>query len=261
MERPDILANPRSERVRKVASLSGRSARQRHGQFLVEGPSAVLELLRHRPDLVRDVYLTQASAARQPELAQTAAHAHLVTPQVAQLLSSDSQGVVAVARALPSAPVSAVAGARLVAVLPQIQDPGNLGTLIRVADAAGADAVVVGKGSADVMNPKVVRATTGSLFHLPVITAADVPEALAACRAGGLTVVAADAGGEDVSAADWLAQPTAWMFGNEAHGLSAHERALADRVAAIPLYGRAESLNVAAAAAVCLYASAMAARR
>src|SRR5690606_32906171 len=148
-------------------------------------------------------------------------------------------------------------------------DPGNAGTVVRAADAAGADAVVLAGESVDVHNPKVVRSTAGSLFHLPVVTGVSLADALAALRGAGLPVLAADGAGDldlddllDVAGADDasrpavdLAAPTAWVFGNEAWGLPVEDRALADAVVRVPIRGRAESLNLATAATVCLYAS------
>jgi TrmH family RNA methyltransferase len=128
-----------------------------------------------------------------------------------------------------------------------------------VADAAGADAVILTGSSVDPYNPKVVRATTGSLFHLRITTGVTLAAAAEAVRAAGLELLAADMHGEPLPGAD-LSGPTAWMFGNEAHGLSAEARAYADRTVAVPIYGAAESLNLGTAAAVCLYASAFAHR-
>src|SRR5699024_3921086 len=164
-ERPDLLTNPRSDRVRMVKRLSGRSARRRQGQFLVEGPQGVREVVRHAPSLVRDLYLSEEAAARQPEILGEARavlrHVHLASAEVLTEMSADAQGVLAVVH-LPEPP-TAPAGAQLVAVLPWAADPGNLGTMIRAADAAGAGAVLLGPGSVEVHNPKVVRATAGSL--------------------------------------------------------------------------------------------------
>jgi len=266
-ERLDILTNPHSDRVKNVAGLSRRSARHRHRQFLVEGPQAVRELVAHAPSLVRDVYITEAMAGRERATVNRARSAglfvHPVTPEVAEALSPDAQGILAVA-ALPSpGSLEALAGARLVVVLPRVADPGNAGTLIRIADAAGADVVVVCAGGVEVTNPKVVRASAGSLFHLPVVTGVPFDAVARGARRAGLRLLGADAAGAvDVFAADAaLTDPTAWVFGNEAQGLSAAERAACDRTVSVPIFGRAESLNVAAAAAVCLYESARAQRR
>lgn len=165
---------------------------------------------------------------------------------------------------------------RLVALLAQVRDPGNAGTVIRVADAAGADAVVVAGDSVETTNPKVVRSTAGSLFHLPVVSGVPVADAVAALRAAGIAVLAADGAGdldlddlqdaaaraaddEPVAGAD-LRVPTAWLFGNEAWGLPAEDRERADAAVRVPLRGHAESLNLGTAAAVCLYASSRAHR-
>ncbi|PHP52228.1 RNA methyltransferase [Actinomyces ruminis] len=155
---------------------------------------------------------------------------------------------------------AALSGARLVAVLTETQDPGNAGTIIRAADAAGADAVVLVKGSVDPTNPKVVRATAGSLFHLPVLAGVELDEAVRALQTAGLRLLAADGHGT-ISLFDAEAElgaPSAWLLGNEARGLAPEALDMADTVVSIPIYGRAESLNVASAAAICLYASARA---
>ena len=151
---------------------------------------------------------------------------------------------------------------RLAALLANVRDPGNAGTVLRTADAAGADAVVFADASVDPYNGKCVRASAGSLFHLPVVAGAPLGEAVAALRRAGLRIVAADGRSgvtlDDPSAREALRAPTAWLFGNEAWGLPPDLLALADQSVAVPIYGRAESLNLAAAAAVCLYASASA---
>ena len=149
---------------------------------------------------------------------------------------------------------------RLVVILANVRDPGNAGTVLRTADAAGADAVIFADASVDPYNSKCVRASAGSLFHLPFAVGVPVADAVAGLREIGLTVFAADGtaavGLDQLEAAGRLSRPTGWMFGNEAWGLPADLLALADEAVAVPIYGRAESLNLAAAAAVCLYASA-----
>jgi TrmH family RNA methyltransferase len=151
---------------------------------------------------------------------------------------------------------------RLVALLANVRDPGNAGTVLRTADAAGADAVVFANASVDPYNGKCVRASAGSLFHLPVVAGTRLAQTVAALRGAGLRIVAADGRAgvtlDDPGTREALAEPTAWLFGNEAWGLPPELLALADRSVAVPIYGRAESLNLAAAAAVCLYASAAA---
>ncbi|WP_182114119.1 MULTISPECIES: RNA methyltransferase [unclassified Actinotalea] len=272
------MTNPRAERVRTVRSLAGRSARARHGRFLVEGPQAVREAVRFAAADVVDLYLSEAAAQRYGEIVGDAATARLEvrtgTAEVLDAMSPDAQGVLAVLRPRTAAlPDVAAAAPRLVAVLSQVRDPGNAGAVIRAADAAGADAVVLTEGSVDVHNPKVVRSTAGSLFHLPVVTGVSLASTVEALRDAGCLVAAADgAGAHDLDAlldvagaaptgAPDLATPTVWVFGNEAWGLDPADRDLADAVVRVPIHGRAESLNLATAATVCLYASARAQRR
>lgn len=265
-----MIDNPRSPRVRAVAKLSKREARSETGLFLLEGPQAVTEALAFRPELLVDLFVTPTALERYSELAQAAVDAELqpefVTEQVLETMADTvtPQGIVAVCRQFPTSVKDIMAGRpTLVAILEEIRDPGNAGTIIRAADAAGADAVIVTGRSVDVYNPKVVRATTGSLFHLPVATGVDLEVVLERAKAAGLRVVAADIKGEDLLTArraGTLAEPTAWLFGNEARGLSDEHLGLADQAISVPIYGHAESMNLATAASVCLYESAFAQR-
>lgn len=277
--RPDILDNPDSARVTRVAGLARRHARDKYERFLVEGPRGVGEAVRHAAAHVHDLYLTPEAADRHADILARARAAglytHTVTPRVMAAMSADAQGVLAVVAttALAAGPqedgagageglAERLAGARLVAVLAEAQDPGNAGTIIRTADAAGADAVVLVRGSVDATNPKVVRSTAGSLFHLPVLTGAGLGEVLEALDGAGLAVLAADGSGPVglFDADELLARPCAWLFGNEARGLAPEALERAEAVVSVPVPGAAESLNVAAAAAVCLYASVRAQR-
>ncbi|MCU1472817.1 RNA methyltransferase [Amnibacterium sp.] len=263
-----MIDTPRSAVVRHVAGLKQKRARSETGLALLEGPQVVREVLAHHPELVQELYLTPEAEGRHAALVAAARDAGIeveIASDAVIAAMADTrtpQGVVAVARQAPVRLRDAVPdGARLVVVLDGVQDPGNAGTIIRAADAAGADAVILTGSSVDPYNPKVVRSTTGSLFHLPVATGAGVAAALDVARGAGLMVLAADMAGEPLpSLGPALAGPTAWLFGNEAQGLSAEARGLADRIVAVPLYGPAESLNLATAAAVCLYASAFAQR-
>jgi TrmH family RNA methyltransferase len=277
-----LLSSPRSERVRSARRLAGRSARRRAGQFLVEGPQAVREAVAAhagpgRPGAVRELFVTPDGAARHPQILQRAQAAGVpvrsctdeVLAEVAD--TQTPQGMVAVCD-LVDVPLAVALShrPRIVAVLAHVRDPGNAGTVVRAADAAGAGAVVLTDASVDVHNPKCVRATAGSLFHLDVVPGVPLVDAVSALRGGGFAVLAADGAGRTdldeladraASGAGPLAGPVAWVFGNEAWGLPAGDRALADDVVRVPIHGRAESLNLATAAAVCLYATARAQRR
>ena len=269
----DLLSNPRSDRVKQVKSLGRRSAREKTGLFLVEGRQAVRELIRFAPDSIRDVYLDAEAAQRHPDLRDLAdvyrdgaapgerRFVHDCTPQVMAAMcdTEQPQGIIAVARQIYRPLEQVLAGeAKFVVVLTNVRDPGNAGTVIRGADATGADAVIISDSSVDVYNPKVVRSTVGSLWHLPVARGYAIDEIFAACRRAGLTLHAADGvGARELPDVD-LSTPHAWVMGNEAWGLEPATREACDDVVRVPIYGHAESLNLAMAATVCLYASAAA---
>lgn len=236
--------------------------------------SEALAVERDRSGLVRELYVTAdaADGARVKALVREAFAIGVavtqITDRAAAALSDTKapQGVVARCALLNTDPAAALAGSpRLVAVLVAPSDPGNAGTVIRLADAAGADAVLLAGDAVDVFNPKVVRATTGSLFHLPIGVVDDpmvLPDMLSAA---GLSTLATTGTAElELPRAErqgLLDLPTAWLFGSEAHGLDEALLATADTTVRIPIYGRAESLNLATAAAICLYASATAQHR
>ncbi|WDF34434.1 RNA methyltransferase [Arthrobacter agilis] len=317
------MTNTQADRVKEVARLAGRPSRLRRREFLAEGPQAVREALRlhgHRQDdggVVVDVYATDEALDRHPDIAEqlVAVDAPAVRRVTADVLAAMSstvtpQGFIAVCRFLDRSLDDVLATApRLVAVLVEVRDPGNAGTIIRAADSAGADAVILTGASVDPYNPKTVRSTVGSLFHLPLVIGAELDGLQDRLRSAGLTVLAADGYGplslddlQDASASRRLTtggqgnaaaptgekpasgvtaagipfdradaepgagrsvrleDPAAWLFGNEAQGLAPEISAAADARVAVPIYGKAESLNVGTAATVCLYASARAQR-
>ena len=271
----DLLENPKSGRVRAVAALSKKDVRAETGLFLLEGPQAVREAIEYRPELLRELYVTPTAAARYA-LDDAPVDTWFVTEQVLETMADTvtPQGVVAVCQQFPTS-VKEVFPDRadgqeardglpgIVAILEEVRDPGNAGTIIRAADAAGADAVVLTGRSVDPYNPKVVRSTTGSLFHVPVSVGVTLADAVERARGLGYTILAADVSGDDlpeVRADGMLDGPTAWVFGNEARGLTAEDLALVDRAVKVPIYGKAESMNLATAASVCLYESAFAHR-
>lgn len=276
-----MIDNPRSPRIRAVAKLSKREARSETGLFLVEGPQAVAEALAYRPELIVELYATPTALERYTVIGQAAVDAgadvEFVSEQVLDSMADTvtPQGIIAVCRQFPTSVKDILRprngegidadedGPRLVAILEEVRDPGNAGTIIRAADAAGASGVILCGRSVDLYNPKVVRSSTGSIFHLPIAVGVELETVLARTSAAGLHVIAADIKGDDLLAVrneGVLARPTAWVFGNEARGLTDEQLALADRVVRVPIYGAAESMNLATAAAVCLYESAFAQR-
>jgi RNA methyltransferase, TrmH family len=286
----------RSPRVRAARALAKRALRERSRQFLAEGPQAVREALGAAapgsgsasrggpasggsasrsasglpaagPSLVLELFVTEAARSRHADLvaavAATGAPVHEVSGELmAELAQTVSpQGLLAVCPFLdvPLTELIAVRP-RLVVLLVNVRDPGNAGTVLRTADAAGAQGVIFADASVDPYNSKCVRSSAGSLFHVPIAAGVSVHSAVAMLRDAGLAVLAADGSAtlrlDELAATGRLALPTAWLFGNEAWGLPEDLVALADDPVAVPIYGRAESLNLAAAAAVCLYASA-----
>ena len=264
-----VLENPRSPRVRAVAKLVKRSAREETGLFLLEGPQAAREALRYRPDTLIELFATPTAMERHPDIREAAGEAGLevefTTEAVLDAMADTvtPQGIVAVARQSPTSIRDVFASSpTLIAICEEVRDPGNLGTIIRAADAAGADAVVLTGRTVDLYNPKVVRATTGSLFHLPVAVGAELAADGRARARRGPPCRRSRRRGRRLPrrSAPILAEPTAWLFGNEARGLDDESLALADLSLRLPIYGSAESLNLATAASVCLYESAFAQR-
>jgi TrmH family RNA methyltransferase len=263
-----MIDNPRSPRVRGVAKLAKRDARSQTGFFLLEGPQAVTEALTYRSELLVELFATPTALDKYPEIARIADEIDLevefVTEDVLDSMADTvtPQGIIAVCKQFPTSLKDILASEpKLIAILEEVRDPGNAGTIIRAADAAGADAIILTGRSVDLYNPKVVRATTGSIFHIPVAIAADLDVVIEKVKGYGLQVLAADIKGADLLEARTsgvLDKPTAWLFGNEARGLSDENFALADSAITVPIYGNAESMNLATAASVCLYESAFA---
>lgn len=310
----NIIDNPKSERVRRVADLSNRRSRERSGRFLAEGPQSVREAVRCMPQTVTDVYVAVSddpersrldpglarhgyegtpetmpddvpvSALLSPivaEAVKAGLYVHLCSAGVIERMSRDAQGIVAVGDmqatrdamtgTAPETPGAGGSDGRpsLVAAFWQVRDPGNAGTVIRAADAAGCAAVVFVDECVDMFNPKVIRATAGSLFHLPVLTMT-TGEFFTWCSERGLAVTAADVygtpGNRPVPLPELLGgdggrdTDRAVLFGNEARGLPDDVLERSDTVVSIPIYGRAESLNLGTSAAVMLMSMAMSSR-
>ncbi|MGN6160479.1 MAG: TrmH family RNA methyltransferase [Marmoricola sp.] len=214
--------------------------------------------------MVEEIFATAAGAERFADLVGDRPLTLVDGRAMASLSEAESPvGLVALCRFLDREVELDAVRRPLLVICADVRDPGNAGTVIRCADAAGASGVILAGDSVDPYNAKTVRATVGSLFHVPLSHVCDPLEAVARVRAAGYRVLAADGGGEvDLFGADaLLAGPTAWLFGNEARGLPAELSAAADQIVSIPIFGQAESLNLATAAAVCLYASARSQRR
>lgn len=265
---PRRLPDASGNQLKSARRLRRRKERTVASQFLVEGPRAVSEALAASAPLSL-MLLTTTAADRHPELVADAtsrgvACRHVAERDLASIADAVTPaGIVGVCASLDMDLSVVLSGpARLVVCGAEIRDPGNAGTIVRCGDAAGADAVIFGSSSVDLYNPKTVRASTGSIFHLPVSVGSDPAQVIADCRKHGLQVLAASGSGpvglDELIGTGELERPTLWLFGNEANGLDPGHLAMADRQVRVPIYGHAESLNLATAAAVCLYASAFA---
>jgi TrmH family RNA methyltransferase len=264
------LTSTRSPRVKAARRLTKRAFRRRERRFLAEGPQAVREALA-LPGVLVELFTTAEAENRHPDLVARAERSGVpilrvsgeVMAELAQTVTP--QGLLAIC-AFVDVPLESALDPvpSLVTVLAHVRDPGNAGTVLRTADAAGSGSVIFTDASVDPYNGKCVRASAGSLFHLPVVVGPRFDVLIPALKESGLRVLAADGAGEcSLDAAldsGALAGPTAWVFGNEAWGLPEEILGAVDEVVRVPIHGRAESLNLATAAAVCLYASARAQR-
>ncbi|PRQ11236.1 RNA methyltransferase [Corynebacterium sp. 13CS0277] len=259
----DSAFTERTPRIVQSAKLLRSAGRKKANLFLAEGPNSVDAAI--ATGAAREVFVTAHGAERFNDLVLAAKNLGVscspITDRAAKSLSDTvtPPGIFAVCEPVLW-PAKEVLGRspRLVAVPVETNEPGNAGTLIRVADAVGADAVMFMGNAVDPQGPKAVRSSAGSLFHVPVAREANIQAAFDRLQAKGLNILATTADGEVNldEAGDLLAQPTAWLFGNEAHGLPEDLLARATHRVRIPIRGRAESLNLATAASICLYESA-----
>lgn len=258
-----VLLTAKSARVRRAKGLARRNSRHEQRLFLVEGQKNLAAAL-SIPQCVETVFATPAATAAHPDLQQAVIAAggwwHLADEDAVASLAGAStpQGIIAVCRFLETDAEQLFSGAGPLVICADVRDPGNAGAIIRVADASGATGVVLAGNSVDLYNDKTVRATVGSLFWVPVVTGLSVVEAITAARAAGFKILAADGSGQtglfSPRSRELLGGRVAWIFGNEAWGLPDDLLREADHVISIPIRGGAESLNLATAAAVCLYA-------
>lgn len=254
--------NHRLKRLRRL--VRQRKARSEERAFVVEGPVLVREALQSGLDVEEVFFEGDLDGDLGRELQRYATLGSLaVRPVFAGTLSAvldtvNPQGIAAVV-ALPDAALSDLDGSQPVLVLVDVQDPGNVGTLIRTAEASGCAGVVLAGESVDATNPKVVRSAAGAFFRLPVITTRDTLGVLSMLRSEGRIVAAtvlAEPGADGVVDYDKLdLRSAAIVLGNEAHGLSEEITEASGTLTTIPLAGPTESLNVAAAGAVLCFAS------
>ncbi|MBP3089181.1 RNA methyltransferase [Corynebacterium sp. sy017] len=253
----------KTPRIVHAAKLHRSATRRKLKQFIVEGENSVDAAV--ATAAATDIFVTQQAAQRFSEIIETAGHlgiyVHPISEKAAKYLADTTAptGIFAVCKTVLWSSRKALGHTpRIVSIPVETNDPGNAGTLVRISDAMGADSVIFAGNCVDPQASKVVRSSAGSFFHIPVAKNPDVAEVLEQVRAKNMQIIATSATGEvSLDEADeLLAQPTAWLFGNEAHGLHPELLAQADYRVRIPIRGRAESLNLATAAAICVYETA-----
>jgi TrmH family RNA methyltransferase len=249
-----VISSTKNPKVTAAVGLHKRAMRERDRRFLVEGAQGVREALEESPPVLETLFVDDELgelAVRAREKGVEVVHA---APGVLHRLTSTvtPQGIVGVAPFV-DVPLEGLPGGGCVTVLHEVRDPGNAGTILRSADASGASGVVFTSSSVDLYNAKTIRASAGSVFHLPVTRGPTTAEAIEGLRSRGFRILAMDPAGEESVYTTEMQPPVAFVFGNEAAGLPDEIVRLADATVRVPHAGRAESLNLAAAATVCLF--------
>ncbi|EAC4258188.1 RNA methyltransferase [Listeria monocytogenes] len=245
------IQSVKNDRVKTWKKLQMRKGRDKTGTYLVEGFHLVEEALR-QDGLVLEL-LVSSGVSVPEEWLKGDYDVFEISTEISHLISETmtEQGVFAVVAT--SEPDMMLLYGKKLLLVDAVQDPGNVGTLIRTADAAGYDCVVLGKGSADLYNPKVIRSTQGSHFHIPVIQA-DLFDWIANLEEEGVPVIGAVLDDQAKSLNDMTKRDTlALMVGNEGNGISPELQDRLSEKVYIPIYGDSESLNVAVAAGILLY--------
>lgn len=245
-----MITSSANEKIKRIRALNAQArARREQGCFVAEG----LRLVREIPkEAIEELYVSASFAAQEPSLS---ANAEVVEDALFSRIcdTKGPQGILAVARMPRFQMADLCRDVPLILVLEHIQDPGNLGTMIRTAEAAGATGVLLDGQCADLFSPKVVRATMGGIFRVPHVIADDLYQTLEELTASGIRLFAAALGGATVYTQAGLDGAAAFLIGNEGNGLSERALAIADHALRIPMEGEVESLNAAVAAALLLY--------
>jgi len=240
-----------------VKALHASKGRKAAKQFIAEGPAAVEAALTSKRFPIVNLYVTENGADLLPQSAQSIlAKAIYLSEKVMASISTveTAQGVLAICSSEELLNEEEIYKNKALPLIYcfEVNDPGNLGTIIRTADALGAAGVLLSPGSADPFSPKVVRATAGSLWHVPFLREVNITTAIEESKVFGRKIYATDGQGAK-SLPELRGRDALWIFGNEARGLTSEMTALADEVVSIPMRGRAESLNLATAVAITLF--------
>lgn len=255
----NVITSPQNQIVKEVKSLHLKSNRDKLGEFFVEGLRIVEDALQSRAFV--EFAVVSESGLEKEEIRSMAQHlmehgvlAYSVSDRIYKELSDTEtpQGILAVIKKPRNTFNKTIKDGQFYILLENIQDPGNMGTIIRTADAAGASGVIVSKGSVDVYNPKVLRSTMGSIFHLPIIKSDNLEETITELKNHDFNILAAHLDGNTNHFDVNMRHKTAIVIGNEANGIS---QAVTNQcqLIKIPMLGKSESLNASVSAAVIIY--------
>ncbi len=245
----ELITSTKNDFVKMAKSLKSKKARALTKTFLVEGTKCVIELLLHMPNLAKTLIVVEAA---HPDICAIAAkldiEIYIVKEHVMNAISDckTSQGIAAIA----AAPIYTVPNSGFILALDGVADPQNVGTIIRTADAAGCAGVVLSENSADFLSPKAVRASMGSVFHMPIINT-QLPTFLSNLRKNNYRIAVAHTSGQADYDLHW--NSCCLVIGNEARGVSSEVASLATDKISIPMFGKAESLNAAVAAGILIF--------
>ncbi len=240
-------SNPKLKMVRELMNRS--RMRRKAGAFVIEGIRMFLETPK---ELIREVYVSESFHEKHPEI-----KGETVSEPVFKKLSDtqNPQGIIAVV-GMPEFKLKDLLRKKegLYIILERLQDPGNLGTIVRTAEAAGAECIIMDKDTADLYSPKVVRSTMGSVYRVPCFYTEDLPGTVDEMKEKGIMIYAADLKGDRFFHEEEYGRKTAFLIGNEGNGLKEETLGMADFRIKIPMKGKTESLNAAVAASLLMYA-------
>lgn len=244
------LESINNKNIKQTIALAGKKERDKTGLFVLEGERLVSEI--NDMDLIEYVIVSESYKGEYPPTKKLCLTNDAIFSKLSDTVNP--QGIIAVCHKFKHKEENAFNCKNpLFVILENVQDPGNLGTIIRTADAAGADGIFLSKGTVDLYNPKVVRGTMGSIFHLPIYTNTEIPKLLNDCKRHNVQTLAAHLGGVNTPYSIDLQQPTAILIGNEGSGLTPETATMADELVRIPMPGRAESINASIAAGILIY--------
>lgn len=256
----NLISSSQNDVIKRLKSLKSRKGREETGLFYVEGFRSVDEAIKEKTDIAEIVVSQEFLSNSHNENILSRIDflnitEHLLTDKLFKEITDTEtpQGILAIMKIKKLDPDNIAGNEGLFLILDSIRDPGNMGTIIRTADAAGFSGVVVSRGCVDVYNPKVLRSTMGSIFHIPIYQFDDIMDAIRFMKSRGLRMLATHLEGNVSAFEVHMSGGVAIIIGSEAEGVSAEAISMADTLVRIPMVGKAESLNASVAAGILMY--------